>query len=131
AGLVEEVRAELAEAESDAGDPTLEVAQLERAALDAAERARTAAVEREARAERARQALAHLLGAELASRDAVQLRLDEVLERRAAIERELTGAAERREAALSVSYELRSGAVTAAVQREAAHRPVTNLRADL
>ena len=56
--LLEQVRAELADAETDAGDPTVEVAELERRALEASEAARVAAVEREARAERARQVLA-------------------------------------------------------------------------
>jgi chromosome segregation protein len=53
--LVAEVRAELADVETDAGEPTVEAGELERAALVAAEAARVAAVEREARAERARQ----------------------------------------------------------------------------
>jgi len=83
--LVEHVRAELADAETDAGDPSLEVADLEQRALAAAEEARVAAVEREARAERARQALARVIAAEHALRDTTQSSLDEVLERRGAI----------------------------------------------
>ena len=70
--LVEQVRAELADAESDAGDPSAEVAELEQRALAAAEQARVAAVEREARAERARQALARVIAAERTLRDTTQ-----------------------------------------------------------
>src|SRR4051812_6527238 len=115
--LLTEVRAELADVETDAGEPTIEVAELERRALEAAEAARVAAVEREARAERARQVLARLLAAERALHDSAQLQLDELLARRATIEEELTGAAGERESALSVSYELRSRAARLAVQR--------------
>src|SRR5439155_16876701 len=50
--LVEQVRRELADAETDAGGPSVELGELERTALAAAEAARVAAVEREARAER-------------------------------------------------------------------------------
>jgi chromosome segregation protein len=131
AALLERVRAELADAEADAGDPALEVAELERASREAAESARVAAVERETRAERARQALARLLVAERAARGEAQARLDEVLAERQGIEAELTGAAGEREAALSVSYELRSRAAGLAVQREAAERLATRLRSEL
>src|SRR5439155_1677880 len=97
----------------------------------AAEAARVAAVERETRFERARQALARLLAAERVLRDAVLTKLDELLAGRAAIEAELTGAAGEREAALSVSYELRSRAARLAVQRESATRLSARLRAEL
>ena len=118
-------------ASSDAGEPGVETAELERAALDAAEAARVAAVERETRAERARRALARLLAAERALQTAAQARLDEVLAERTGIEDELTGAAGEREAALSVSYELRSRAARLAVQRESATRLIARLRAEL
>jgi len=130
-GMLEEVRAELADAESDAGDPSVEVAQLEWAALDASDAARVAAVERETRSERARQALARLLAAEKVLRDAAQVKLDELLARRGTIEADLTGAAGEREAALAVSYELRSRAARLAVQRESATRLIARLRAEL
>jgi chromosome segregation protein len=129
--LVEKVRAELADAETDAGDPSAEVAELEQRALAAAEEARVAAVEREARAERARQALARVIAAERTLRDTTQASLDELLERRSAIEVELTGAAGERESALSVSYELRSRAARLAVQRESAGRLIARLSAEL
>jgi len=129
--LVANVRAELADAETDTGDPSVEVAELERAAAAAAEAARTAAVEREARFERARQVLARLLAAERALHDAAHGQLDELLARRATIEEELTGAAGEREAALSVSFELRSRAARLAVQRESATRLIARLRSEL
>ncbi len=129
--FVEEVRAELADAETDVGDPTAEVAQLEQQALATAEAARGAAVEREARYERARQALRRLLAAERALRASTQARLDEVLAQRAAIEADLTGAAGEREAALAVSYELRRQAARLAVQRESAQRLIQRLSAEL
>ena len=129
--LLEQVRGELADVETDAGDPTVEVADLERLALEASEAARVAAVEREARAERARQVLARLLAAERALHDAAQVQLDELLAGRATIEEELTGAAGERESALSVSYELRSRAARLAVQRESATRMIVRLRAEL
>ncbi len=78
--LLEQVRTELAAAESDAGEPGVETAELERASREAAEAARVAAVERETRFERARRALMRLLGAERAARAAAQARLDEVLD---------------------------------------------------
>jgi chromosome segregation protein len=129
--LVEQVRAELADVETDDGEPSVELGELERSALAAAEAARVAAVEREARAERARQALACLLAAERGLGDATQAKLDELLVRRSAIETELTGAAGEREAALSVSYELRSLAARLAVQRESAMRMIARLRSEL
>jgi chromosome segregation protein len=129
--LLESVRAELADAESDIGDPTVEVAELERAAVDASEAARVAAVEREARFERGRQVLARLLAAERALHDTAQRQLDELLVRRAEIEKELTGAAGERESALAVSYELRSRAARLAVQRETATRMIARLRSEL
>jgi chromosome segregation protein len=129
--FVEQVRAELAEAESEAGDSPAEVAQLEHAAHEAAEAARAAAVEREARAERARQALVRVVAVERALRDATQARLDELLVRRAEIEEELTGAAGEREAALAISYELRSRAARLAVQRESATRMIARLSGEL
>ncbi|MHB8470558.1 MAG: chromosome segregation SMC family protein [Gaiellaceae bacterium] len=130
-GLLEQVRGELADAAADRGDPGLETAGLEQRSLAAAEAARVAAVARETRAVRARQALARLLGAEQALRDAAQARLDEVLAQRSGIESELTGAAGEREAALAVSYELRSRAARLAVQRESAARLVARLRSEL
>ncbi len=131
AGLLEQVRGELAAAEADAGHPGVEVAELEHASREAAEAARVAAVERETRAERARQALVRLLAAERAARTDAQARLDEVLAERRAIEAELTGAAGEREAALSVSYELRSRAAGLAVQHESAGRLAVRLRMEL
>ena len=131
AAFVEQVRSELADAETDAGDSPAEVAQLEHVARDAAEAARVAAVEREARAERARQALVRVVAVERALRDATQAKLDDLLARRATIESELTGAAGEREAALSVSYELRSLAARLAVQRESATRMIARLDAEL
>jgi chromosome segregation protein len=129
--LVEKVRAELADAESEAGDPSADVAQLERVAAEAAEAARAAAVERETRAERARQSLVRLVAAERAGRRAAQSSLDALLEQRAGIELELTGAAGERESALSVSFELRSRAARAEVQRESAERMIARLRSEL
>ena len=131
--LVAEARAELADVETDHGhrDHGGSGVELERAAAAAAEAARVAAVEREARAERARQALARLAAAERSVCTVVQASLDELLERRSAIESELTGAAGEREAALSVSYELRSRAARLAVQRESATRLIARLRGEL
>ena len=129
--LLEQVRTELAAAESDAGEPGVETAELERASREAAEEARVAAVERETRFERARRALMRLLGAERAARASAQARLDEVLTERTGIEDELTGAAGEREAALSVSYELRSRAARLAVQRESATRLLARLQTEL
>ena len=129
--LVEQVRAELADAETDVGDPTAEVAQLERAAADAADAARVAAVEREARHERARQVLRRLLAVERALRTSAQERLELVLAQRVEIEGELTGAAGERESALAVSYELRRQAARLAVQRESAQRLIQRLSAEL
>ena len=130
-GLLEQARTELAAAESQAGDPGVEAARLEQASREAAEAARAAAVERETRFERARRALMRLLGAERAAQAGAQERLDAVLSERTAIEEELTGAAGEREAALSVSYELRSRAARLAVQRESAVRLVARLEAEL
>ena len=129
--LLEQVRTELAAAESDAGEPGVETAELERASREAAETARVAAVERETRFERARRALMRLLGAERAARASAQARLDDVLAERSGIEDELTGAAGEREAALSVSYELRSRAARLAVQRESATRLLARLQTEL
>ncbi len=129
--LLEQVRTELAAAESDAGEPGVETAELERASREAAEVARVAAVERETRFERARRALMRLLGAERAARASAQARLDEMLVERTGIEDELTGAAGEREAALSVSYELRSRAARLAVQQESAARLLARLQTEL
>jgi chromosome segregation protein len=131
AALVEHARAELARAEGDSGDPGPELAKLGRVSLEAGEAARTAAVEREASAERARQALARLLAAERAAATEAQSRLDVLLAERAGIEAELTGAAGEREAALSISFELRSRAATVQVQRESAERRASGLRVEL
>jgi chromosome segregation protein len=131
AGLLERARAELASAEAQAGEPGVEMVELERQAREAAEVARAAAVEREIRVERARQALARLLGAERAAAAAARAALEEALSERSAIEAELTGAAGEREAALSVSYELRSRAAGLALQRDGAERLAAGLRAEL
>src|SRR5581483_11157257 len=72
-----------------------------------------------------------LLAAERALHDAAQRELDELLARRSGIEEELTGAAGEREAALAVSYELRSRAARLAVQRESATRMIARLRSEL
>src|SRR5205823_2069805 len=93
--------------------------------------ARVAAVEREARYERARQALRRLLAAERALRATAQEKLEAVLAQRATIEADLTGAAGEREAALSVSYELRRQAARLAVQRESAQRLIQRLSSEL
>jgi len=129
--LVAAVRAELADAESDTGDPSLEVGRLERVAHEAAEAARVAAVERETCAERARQALVRVVAAERVRRDTAQASLDDLLDRRTAIEHELTGAAGEREGALAISFELRSRAARVAVQRESAARMIARLSAEL
>src|SRR5207244_3156992 len=84
-----EERTDRADAETEAGGPSVEMGELERNAPTASEAARVAAVEREARAERARQALARLLRAERDLGDETQAKLDELLVRRAAIETEL------------------------------------------
>jgi chromosome segregation protein len=131
ASLLEQVRAELAVAESDGGDPGHELAELERASRDTAEAARAAAVERETCAERARQALVRLLAAERSVRDGAEARLEEMLSERQAIETELTAAAGEREALLSVFYELRSRAAGLAVQRESAERLAGRLWSEL
>ena len=60
-----------------------------------------------------------------------QARLDELRAERQGMEAELTGAAGQREAALSVSYELRSRAAGLAVQRESAERLAARLGAEL
>jgi chromosome segregation protein len=131
ASLAAQARSDLAAAEADAGDPGAELAQLERASVEATEAARAAAVERETSAERARQALARLLGAERAAAAGLQDRLDTLLAERAEIEAELTGAAGDREGALSVSFELRSRAAGLGVQHESAQRLVAALRVEL
>jgi chromosome segregation protein len=131
AALLAQVRELRAAATTEGGDPAAELAALEREATAAAEDARTAAVEREAAAEQARRALARLLAAERAAQADAQSRLEALLGERGQIERELTGAAGEREAALSVSYDLRSRAAGLVVQREAAERLVARLRAEL
>ena len=131
ATLLAQVRERHAAAVAETGDPAAELAGLERDAAAAADEARAAAVAREAAAERARQALSRLLAAERAARTEAQARLEALLAERAEIERELTGAAGEREAALSVSYELRSRAAALAVQRESVERLGIRLRAEL
>jgi chromosome segregation protein len=131
AGLLEQARADLASAEAQAGEPRVEATELERDAREAAEAARAAAVERELSAERARQALGRLHAAERAAGAAAHEALDEALAERGAIEAELTGAAGEREAALSVSYELRRRSAELSVQRESAERLAIRLRAEL
>ncbi len=129
--LLAEARSRHEAAAAEAGDPAAELAGLERAWEAAAAAAQGAAVEREAAAERARRVLARLLPAEAALRVEREARLDEVLAERREIERELTGAAGEREAALAVSYELRSRVVELAVQRESAERLTVRLRGAL
>jgi len=131
AALLERARARHDEAAGQAGDPAAELGGLERASEQAAAAARIAAVEREAAAERARQALHRLLPAEQAARAEAEARLRQLLGERGEIERELTGAAGEREAALSVSYELRSRTAALAVQRESAARLVRGLDGEL
>jgi chromosome segregation protein len=129
--LLAETRARHEAAAAEAGDPAADLVQLERAWEAAAAAAQAAAVEREATAERARQALARVLPAESAARSGRETRLDELLAERREIERELTGAAGEREAALAVSYELRSHVARLAVQRDGAERLAARLRAEL
>ncbi|HEU5244079.1 MAG TPA: AAA family ATPase, partial [Gaiellaceae bacterium] len=130
-GLLAEARARYDAAAAEAGDPAAELSELERAWEAAAATAQTSAVEREASAERARQVLARLLVAEASGRTGLEARLDELLAERREIERELTGAAGDREAALAVSYELRSHVARLSVQRESAERLATRLRTEL
>ena len=118
-------------AAAEAGDPAAELSELERAWEAAAAIAQTTAVEREASAERAHQVLARLLVAEAAGRTGLEARLEKLLAERRDIERELTGAAGEREAALAVSYELRSHVVRLSVQRESAERLASRLRSEL
>ncbi|HEY3551858.1 MAG TPA: chromosome segregation protein SMC [Gaiellaceae bacterium] len=131
AALVSETHARHEEAAAEAGDPAAVLSELERAREAAAATAQTAAVEREASADRARRVLARLLVAEAAERGGTEARLEELLEERRGIERELTGAAGEREAALAVSYELRSHGARLSVQRESAERLAGRLRAEL
>jgi chromosome segregation protein len=130
-GLLADARARHDAAAAQAGDPAAELSELEHAWEAAAATAQTAAVEREATAERARQVLARLLVAEAAERVRHEARLDELLGERREIEGELTGAAGEREAALAVSYELRSHAARLSVQRESAERLAGRFRAEL
>src|SRR4051812_43175073 len=129
--LLTEARARHDAAAAEAGDPAAELSEVERAWEAASTTAQTAAVEREATAERARQVLARLLVAEAAGRTGHEARLAELLTERREIERELTGAAGEREAALAVSYELRSRVARLSVQRESAERLAGRLRAEL
>src|SRR5205823_4855722 len=126
-----EARARHEAAAVEAGDPAAALSELERAWEAAAARAQTAAVERETSAERARQVLARLLVAEADGRTGLEAKLEELLAERREIERELTGAAGEREAALAVSYELRSHVARLSVQRESAERLAGRLRAEL
>jgi chromosome segregation protein len=129
--LLARTRAQHEAAAAQAGDPATELAELERAWEAAAATAQTTAVERETSAERTRQVLARLLVAEAAECSAREARLDELLGERRGIESELTGAAGEREAALAVSYELRSRVAQLSVQRESAERLASRLRGDL
>jgi chromosome segregation protein len=129
--LLAEARSRRDAATAEAGDPAAGLLELERAWEAAATTAQTAAVEREASAERARQVLARLLVAEAAGRAGHEARLEELLVERREIERELTGAAGEREAALAISYELRSQVARLSVQRESADRLARRLRAEL
>ncbi|HZT84497.1 MAG TPA: chromosome segregation protein SMC [Gaiellaceae bacterium] len=131
AALLAEARSRHETAAAEAGDPAAELAGLERAWETAAATAQAAAVERVASAERARQALARLLAAQAGERSALEGRLDELLAERRGIESELTGAAGEREAALAVSYELRSHVARLSVQRESAERLSARLRTEL
>ncbi|HEY7421261.1 MAG TPA: AAA family ATPase [Gaiellaceae bacterium] len=130
-GLLTEARARHDAAAAEAGDPAAELSELERAWETAAATAQAAAVEREATAERARQVLARLLVAEAAGRTEHDARLEELLAERREIERELTGSAGEREAALAVSYELRSHVARLSIQRESAERMSGRFRAEL
>ena len=129
--LLAEARSRHVATAAQAGDPAAELAELERAWEEAAAIAQAAAVERETAAERARQVLSRLLAAEAGARSGHEARLDELLAERREIERELTGTAGEREAALAVSYELRSRVAGLAVQRESAERLADRLRAEL
>jgi chromosome segregation protein len=130
-GLLDEARGRHEAAAAEAGDPAAELAELERMSRAAATTAQEAAVEREATAERARQVLARLITAEAAVRGGRETRLAGLLGERREIERELTGAAGEREAALAVSYELRSQVSRLSVQRESAERLASRLRGEL
>jgi chromosome segregation protein len=130
-GLLDEARDRHDAAAAQAGDPAVELAELERAWEAAAASAQEAAVEREATAERARRVVARLLVAEAAARGGLEMRLAELLGERRDIERELTGAAGEREAVLAVSYELRSHVARLSIQRESAERLAGRLRAEL
>jgi chromosome segregation protein len=130
AASLAEARARHEAAAAEAGDPAAELAELERAWEAAAATAQATAVDREASAERARQALARALVAEAAERRGHEARLDTLLAERREIERELTGAAGQREAALAVSYELRSHFARLSVQRESAERLAGRLRSE-
>ncbi len=131
AALLGRVRARHDEAAGQAGDPAAELDELERTSEQAAAAARIAAVEREGAGERARQALLRLFPAEQAARAGVEARLEQLLGERAEIEGRLTGTAGEREAALSVSYELRSRTAALAVQRESAERLARGLDGEL
>jgi chromosome segregation protein len=129
--LLAQARARHDAAAGDTDDPAAELGELDRALEAASATARETAVEREAAAERARRALARILVAARAARGEADSRLEQLLVERREIERELTGAAGEREAALSLSFELRSRAATLALQRESAERLVARLRAEL
>jgi chromosome segregation protein len=129
--MLGELRREAASAEERAGDPGVELADLERAELDAAAAARTAAAAREVEAERTRDALARLLAAERAAAAGAGERLEAVLAERATIEEELADAAGARERSLAALYGLRGHAAGLAVRHERASELRAELGADL
>ncbi|TML90884.1 MAG: hypothetical protein E6G08_01750 [Actinobacteria bacterium] len=131
AGLRARLEQELAAARAEADAPPVEVAELERAALEAASAAQVAAVEREARAERARQASQRLLARERSLHADAHNRLEALLSRRASVEEELTDAAGKRERSLRALYRLRNEAGRLTARRESAVALAAKLRAEL
>ncbi|HEY7075964.1 MAG TPA: AAA family ATPase, partial [Solirubrobacteraceae bacterium] len=131
AALLDELRRDAAAAQASAGDPSLELGDLERAELEAATAARTAAAARELEAERAREALGRLLAAERVAAARAGERLESLLSERAAIEEELADAAGARERSLAVLYALRGHVATLGVRRERAAELLADLREEL
>jgi chromosome segregation protein len=131
AGLRARVVREHEEAQAEAEAPPVEVAELERAALEASSAAQTAAVEREGRAERARQASQRLLSVERTLHADAHDRLEALLSRRASVEEELTDAAGLRERSLKQLYRLRNDAGRLVTRRESASALAVRLREEL
>src|SRR3954470_3999325 len=131
AGFRVRIDAEHAQAQAEAEAPPVELAELERAALEAASAAQTAAVEREARAERARQSAQRLLALERTLYADAHDRLEALLSRRASVEEELTDAAGMRERSLRALYRLRNESTRIASRRENAVALAKRLRAEL